>query len=130
MVSGEKSRPKSGRFKKGVRHPDQGKGPKKGAPNAGRPPDRFRKAMAAIANDPKALALLKAMARGESDLAMVKDAKTNLPIAIDGHLVLKAHDHAAKHGIGMPAQVVTVTDPDGNPVAAQMIVFGGVSVAF
>lgn len=78
-------------------------GTNKGGP--GRPPDKFRAAMAAIAEDPQALALVKAMARGESDLAVLKD-KTGLPLAIDGNIVLKAHDHAVKHGIGLPVQEV------------------------
>ncbi len=47
--NGKKLQPKSeppqvrgGPFRKGERVPWQGRGPKKGAPNAGRPPDKFR----------------------------------------------------------------------------------------
>lgn len=71
--------------------------------------------MTAIANDPVALALVASMARGESDLTHLKDRATNLPLAIDGNLVLKAHDHAVKHGIGLPVQQVDLTS-GGQPI--------------
>lgn len=87
--------------------PRRGKGPAKGAPNAGRPPDKFRAAMAEIAEDKDVLALVKAIARGESDYAVIRD-KTGLPIAIDGNMVLKAHDHAAKYSKGPADQTVNV----------------------
>jgi hypothetical protein len=58
-VAVEKSGPKSGRkrpgtFKKG-KDPRRGRGPSRGAPNAGRPPDEWKKLCQGLASRPEML---------------------------------------------------------------------------
>ncbi len=65
--SASKLAPVIGRpFPKGARVPGQGRGPKKGAPNAGRPPDKFRDFCRELLATKDADAAVKAILNDES----------------------------------------------------------------
>lgn len=108
--SGKKSgkRKQPGAFKKGG-DPRQGRGPKKGAPNAGRPPDEFKRRMQAIASKDETLAYLdelttKARGRGKSRAGA------------DPQTFLKAFKETADRGYGKAVQPIEHAGPDGGPI--------------
>lgn len=89
--SGENSGVKKpGTFKKGG-DPRQGRGPKKGAPNAGRPPDAF-----------------KEMCRGLASSADVeREVRKIIKRGSKDPMFVQALRWASEHGYGKPAQAVT-----------------------
>jgi hypothetical protein len=108
-MDGAKSTEKSkrpGRFKKGELHPDQGRGPAKGAPNAGRPPDLWR-------------AKLREMASRDEVMQHVESVLCEGP----GHpWFSKALDYATEHGFGKASQPHQITGLDGGPVGIALSV--------
>lgn len=111
-MAAEKSAHKSvGRpFVKGG-DPRQGRGPAKGAPNAGRPPDLFRE-------------LCRELACSAEDAARIALADSKHPAFIG------ALKWATEHGYGRPAQTIQHTGPDGGPVQVQIWKFGDKPVSF
>jgi hypothetical protein len=108
-MDGAKSTEKSkrpGRFKKGELHPDQGRGPAKGAPNAGRPPDLWR-------------AKLREMASRDEVMQHVESVLFEGP----GHpFFSKALDYATEHGFGKASQPHQISGLDGGPVGIALSV--------
>ena len=51
-------------------------------------------------------------------------------VIVDGDLYLKAKEHVVKAGYGPLPQEIQPLGADGEKVSAQVIVFGGVQVAF
>lgn len=98
--SGAKSGKRRGTFT-GKDDPRNGRGPKKGAPNAGRPPSEFKQAMRQLAD------------RGavRQRLEHLTSAKNK-----DADLFLRAFKETADRGYGKPAQAVELSGPDGGPV--------------
>ena len=86
--------------------PRRGRGPAKGAANAGRPPDKFKEAMRGIADRPDVLARLKKLTgpRGKGAAAVPDD------------VFLKAFKEVADRGYGKPAQPVEHTGADGGAI--------------
>lgn len=103
--------------KKFVAHdPRAGKGPKKGAKNAGRPPNAIRAAMRAALSDRIQIAI------------QIIDAADASPAQ-----QLAALDFLAKFGLGprQQRQRVEVTGKNGGPVeTTQTLVFGDKEIAF
>ena len=123
MSKADKSGGNSGRFVKGG-DPRQGRGPAKGAPNAGRPPNEFRQRMQQLASREEGLRLLEEILLGEGAVRVLEEqtdatGKVTKVIAVDGELYLKAREHVVKHGYGLPAQ--PITGPDGGPVQVQVV---------
>lgn len=71
----------------------RGRGPAKGAPNAGRPPDEWRKALRALADRPSVIAHVE---------SVLEEGPTHPFFA-------KALDYATEHGYGKAASTVDVT---------------------
>lgn len=84
-------------FKKGERHPNQGRGCKEGAPNAGRPPDAF-----------------KAMCRGLASSAEVEKAVRQTLNNPDSPAFMGALKWASEHGYGRPDQGIDLSNKDGS----------------
>lgn len=81
-----KSGRKSGTFKPG-KDPRRGKGPEKGAPNAGRPPDKFKELCRELATGEKTVAQLRLILKSKKDPQF-----------------MSALRWASEHGYGKPAQ--------------------------
>jgi hypothetical protein len=94
--------------------PRSGRGPRKGAPNAGRPPDAFK-------------ALCQEMATRDETLAAVRAI-----LADRTHpQFMAALKWASENGYGRPTQALEVTGKGGGPVETrQSIVFGDRVIAF
>ena len=88
----------------------QGRGPKRGAPNAGRPSDAFRE-------------MCRELVRREEVLKAVSKILKNS----DHPLFMQALNWATNHGYGKPEQTVNakVSDPEGRPLR---IIYEHVSV--
>lgn len=100
-------------FKKGG-DARQGRGPKKGAPNAGRRPDDFK-------------ALCASLATREATL----DAVTGILANPDHPQFMAALKWASENGYGRPAQAVHVSSPDGGAVQHEhSIMFGDRVIPF
>ncbi len=100
---GKKSGAKSdapGRFQPGE-DPRRGRGPKKGAPNAGRPPNEFKQSMRQLADRPAVRKRLEQLTAASNK---------------DPELFLKAFKETADRGYGKPAQAVELSGPDGGPI--------------
>ena len=82
--------------------PRRGRGPAKGAPNAGRPPDKFKEAMRGIADRPDVLKRLKKL--------------TGTAKSVGDDVFLKAFKEVADRGYGKPAQPVEHTGADGGAI--------------
>lgn len=93
--------------------PKRGRGPAKGAPNAGRPPDAFKALCQGIA-DQGAMALL------------AKRVLSN-PKHPAFQFALK---WATDHGYGKAMQPMELTGKDGAPLLAQSITFGDRTIEF
>lgn len=103
-AGGEKSGEKSGRpgtFQKG-NDPRRGRGPKKKAPNAGRPPDEFKRAMRGIASRRAALERLKKLTSGSRK--------------VSDDVFLKAFKEVTDRGYGKAVQPLEHSGPDGEPI--------------
>lgn len=79
--------------------PRRGRGPKKGAPKAGRPPDEFKQMLAALASWSRTLGAVEAIL-----------ADPNHP-----HF-MRALDYVSERGYGKVAQGMEVSAPGGGPV--------------
>jgi hypothetical protein len=114
-MSGPKSGGKSGRsdsrkqnaghFAKGG-DARQGRGPAKGAPNAGRPPDKFKLAMQGIADRPEVL----------KRLTHLTGPRRTGSAAVPDDVFLKAFKEVADRGYGKPAQPIEHTGADGGAI--------------
>lgn len=71
----------------------RGRGPRKGAPNAGRPPDEFKAALAALVSREETLAALEAILRNP-----------------DHPHFIQALRYASDRGYGLPTQSLKVED--------------------
>lgn len=103
--SGGKKDRRPGTFQPGE-DPRRGDGPEKGAPNAGRPPDKFKQEMRGIADRPSVVKRLKHLTgpRGKGANAVPDD------------VFLKAFKEVADRGYGKPAQPVEHTGADGGAI--------------
>ena len=88
-------------FEKGG-DPRQGRGPKKGAPNAGRPPDEFKRTMRGIVSRKTVVERLKKLTGGS---AKVTD-----------DVFLKAFKEVTDRGYGKAVQPLEHSGPDGDPI--------------
>lgn len=93
--------------------PGKGRGPKPGAPNAGRPRDEWK-------------ARLQAMASMDEVLDHVE---TTLRAGPEHPFFQRALDYVTDHGYGKAASSVDVTS-GGEPIKAQTIVIAGQVVEF
>lgn len=91
----------------------RGKGPAKGAPNAGRPPDLWK-------------AKLRSMASRDEVMAHVE---TVLLAGPTDPFFAKALEYVTEHGYGKAANSLDVTSA-GKPIQTQRIVIGGTSIEF
>ena len=82
--------------------PRRGRGPKKGAPNAGRPPNEFKEMMRALASRPAVMTRLK------------KLLGTSAKVPDD--VFLKALKEVADRGYGKAVQPVEHAGPEGGPI--------------
>ena len=95
---------KPGTFKPG-RDPRRGRtarGPAKGAANAGRPPDKFKEDMRALACREDVLRRLRRLLSGSR--------------RVSDDVFLRAFKEVADRGYGKPAQPVEHTGPDGGAI--------------
>lgn len=90
-------------FRKGERLPHQGRGPAKGAPNAGRPRDEWKRELQRLASSDAVL----------SHLQKVVDAGPDHPY------FAKALDYLTDHGYGKAAQSLDVTS-GGEPLTIRI----------
>jgi len=97
--SGKKSG--DGKFATGE-DPRRGRGPRKGAPNAGRPPSEFKELMRGVASRPEALKRLRKLAGASKD--------------VSDEVFLKAFKEAADRGFGKAVQPLEHGGPDGGPI--------------
>src|SRR5690348_12008146 len=95
---------KPGTFKPGrdSRRGRHARGPAKGAANAGRPPDKFKEDMRALASREDVLRRLTRLLSGSRK--------------VSDDVFLRAFKEVADRGYGKPAQPVEHTGPDGGPV--------------
>lgn len=91
-------------FEKGG-DPRQGKGPKKGAPNAGRPPDEFKRMMRALASRKDVVARLRKL--------------TGKSKKVSDELFLKAWEKITDRGYGKAVQPLEHSGPDGEPIPVE-----------
>ncbi len=113
----DKSRPKSPPKRKGnVANliPGKGRGPKPGAPNAGRPPDEWK-------------AKLREMASRDEVLAHVNSVLLQGP---EHPFFDKALQYVTDHGYGKAASSVDVTSGGEKLAPSQTIVIGGREIQF
>ena len=101
-----KSGANSGRFKKGERDPRQGRGPKPGALNAGRPPDWFRAKMGELVTRDAVVSYL-------AQCLLDPDTPETF---------FKALDRALDRWMGKPTQRQELTGADGGPVETNIAV--------
>lgn len=97
----EKSNGKTnrGRFKKGERHPDQGRGPAKGAPNAGRPRDEWK-------------AWLRSLVDSDGSRAAIETILTDPSHPAYGRILAWADER----GYGKEKESVEVSGAGGGPL--------------
>ena len=91
----------------------RGKGPAKGAPNAGRPPDLWK-------------AKLRSMASRDEVMAHVESVLLAGPT---DPFFAKALEYVTEHGYGKAANSLDVTSK-GESIAPQTIIFAGKEVTF
>ena len=89
--------------------PRQGKGPAKGAPNAGRPPDEFKRRMQALASKDEALEYL-------DELLTKPKGRGKTKVGADPQTFLKAFKETADRGYGKAVQPLEHGGPDGGPI--------------
>ncbi len=82
--------------------PRQGRGPKKGAPNAGRPPSEFKRLMQRIASRPETIRRLRKL--------------TGTAKSVSDEVFLKAFKEAGDRGYGKAVQPLEHSGPDGDPI--------------
>lgn len=87
--------------------PRRGRGPQKGAPNAGRPPDEFRALMRELASSPEAIDRLRDILSGYLEYEDAEGRMVRIPV--DNDTFLKAHAHATDRGYGKAQQHLDVT---------------------
>lgn len=104
--SARKSARSKGRPFTGKDDPRNGRGPAPGAPNAGRPPDKFKQEMQRMASRDETLERL--------DQLTGKRRKGTAGVTDD--LFLRAFKEVADRGYGKPAQPVEHTGPDGGAI--------------
>lgn len=101
--SAEKSAPGKP-FEKGG-DPRQGRGPKKGAPNAGRPPSEFKAAMRGLASRRAVMDRLRTLTGGSKK--------------VSDDVFLKAFKEVTDRGYGKAVQPLEHSGPDGEPIAVE-----------
>lgn len=110
-AAGKKSARKSGRkpgaFVGGAADPRAGRGPKKGAPNAGRPPDVFKALMRELASRDESLVRLAGILKGTA--AYTDGDGRQVVIPVDSDTYLKALAFVTDRGYGKSQQHVDVT---------------------
>ena len=82
--------------------PRAGRGPAPGAPNAGRPPDEFKRIMQGIVSRDEAVRRLAQLASGEK--------------TVSDEIFLKAFKESADRGYGKAVQPLEHAGPDGGPI--------------
>ena len=101
-----KKSPRRGRANGGQFQPGgpqgPGRGPRKGAPNAGRPPDEFKKLMRGVASRTETIRRLRKLAGGAKGVA--------------DEIFLKAFKECADRGYGKAVQPLEHAGPDGEPL--------------
>lgn len=102
--SGEKSGKRPGTFT-GADDPRRGRGPKKGAPNAGRPPDEFKRIMRGISSRKEVIARLRKL--------------TGKSKTVPDELFLKAWEKITDRGYGKAVQPLEHSGPDGEPIPVE-----------
>lgn len=105
-MSGKSARKSPGKpFAKGE-DPRRGRGPAPGAPNAGRPPDKFKQEMQRLASRDETLERLN----------QLTDKRRKGKGGVTDDLFLRAFKEVADRGYGKPAQPVEHTGPDGGAI--------------
>lgn len=99
--SAEKSATRGKPFAKG-KDGRRGRGPKKNAPNAGRPPSEFKRLMQGIASRADAITRLRKL--------------TGTNKSVSDEVFLKAFKESADRGYGKAVQPLEHSGPDGDPI--------------
>ncbi len=94
--------------------PRRGRGPAKGAPNAGRPPDAFKALMRELASRDESLVRLAGILKGTLKYTDGDGKKVVIPV--DSDTYLKALAFASDRGYGKAQQSIDVTS-GGKPIA-------------
>jgi hypothetical protein len=105
--SGSKSGRKPGTFVGGAADPRAGRGPKKGAPNAGRPPDEFKAMMRQLASKDETIARLRDILSGA--IPMEREDGSTVDVPVDSDTYLKALAFVTDRGYGKAQQHLDVT---------------------
>lgn len=116
--SGQKSGGKKPGTFKGKDDPRNGRGPKKGAENAGRPPDWFKRKMGALVTRDDVIAFLEDSLTEPGEKVKCPKCKTVVHVH-DPERYFKALAVALDRWLGKPRQ--EISGPDGSPVERTVI---------